>query len=205
MFTCDVHIWFLVYDYHMLCSYVKMICDVHMWCSHVIIWLVGFHGDAVFFLKIRTWYSHVKNWHMISYVNFTDIHIWCFCMWSSHVMFTYDFCMWISHVMLTYDNHIWNSHMMFTCDNVTCMLSWCSSFFLEIPHMMSTCEVRNMISYVNLLMFTYDVSVCDVHMWCSHMMLRYVMFTYEVHMWSLVYDFTCELAWRSYTVSRWDG
>ena len=105
-------------------------------------------------------------------------------MWSSHVMFTYDFCMWISHVTLTHDNHMWNSHMMFTCDNVTCVLSWCSSFFLKYR-----IRCRHVKFGIWFHMWTY---------WCSHVMFLHVMFTCDVHiwccgMWCSHVKFTCEV------------
>ena len=89
---------------------------------------------------------------------------------------------------ITCETHMW-------CSHVIMWLVCCHGalhFFFETPHVMSTCEVRNMISCVNLtdvhtwrfctwcshVMFTC-VAACDVHMWSSH-----VKFGTWFHMWT---------------------
>lgn len=66
--------------------------------------------------------------------------------------------------------------MIITCNIVIGMLSsflkfriWCSHVKIGIWFHMWT-----------FLICTCDVFVYDVHIWCSHMMLRYMMFTYDI-------------------------
>ena len=146
MVTYDFHIYYN----HRLCSCVSSKYDTHIWCSYMIKWLPGCQGGTFFLWHIHTWY-------MISYVNFTNIHIWCFWMWCSHVIFTYEFLymnirIWYSYVKIVMWYRMWSSPM-FICD-------------------VFVCDVHMWCSYMNFcIWYSHVIMTYYTHMWYKHMII----------------------------------
>ena len=179
---------------HMWCSHVivsdDQFCDVHiwfnrMWCSYGFPYMILIICD----LDIHMWCSHV----IVSDYQFCDVHMWCSHMIWPYVMLVYDFPYMILiicdlDIHTVCDVHIWFNRMW--CSYMIFRI-WCSYVIWTYKNVMFTCDC---ISVSDVYMWSShvilsDVYFCDVHIWCTHMIWLYVMFVYDFaymidyHMW----------------------